>query len=169
MIIVGGTKKQLGVLSNDERKGREERILTIGSIATSGHIWSTSSSSFYTYYILFQSIGSQKSNTSNSVQIRVETKKLWSLQENWAELKENFAHCESRCETTCKNFFFSETTSKSGETCETTSEKANQLAKIHPSCKNPKSKFAWLLFLVRNGFAQCEPPLCHDYYSKSAL
>ena len=67
----------------------------------------------------------------------------------------------ARCETTCKIFFFSKTTSKSGGTCETTSKKVNQLAKIRPSCENPKSKFAWLLFLVRNGFAQCEPPLCH--------
>ena len=158
--------------------------------------WSTSSSPFYTYYIPFRSSGSQESNSLNGVQIRVETKKLWSLQENCTKLKENFAQCESRCEIfrtvqnhllphechflssflfsygakqLAKFFFFSETTSESGGTCETTSEKANQLAKIHPICKNPKSKFAWLLFLVRNGFAQCEPPLCHDYYSKSAL
>ena len=72
-----------------------------------------------------------------------------------------FTFIFARCETTWKFFFFSKTTSESGGTCETTSEKANQLAKIHPSCENPKSKFAWLLFLVRNGFAQCKPPLCH--------
>ena len=85
--------------SNDERKGREERILAIGSIATSGHIWSTFSIPFYTYYIPFRSLGSQESNASNGVQIGVETKMLWSLQENYTELKENFAQCESRCET----------------------------------------------------------------------
>ncbi|KAL6310854.1 hypothetical protein AAG906_036897 [Vitis piasezkii] len=61
--------------------------------------WSTSSSPFYTYYISFRSSGSQESNASNSVQIGVETKKLWSLQENCTELKENFAPCETRCET----------------------------------------------------------------------
>ena len=46
----------------------------------------------------FQSLGIQESNASNGVQIGVETKKLWSLQENCTKLKENFAQCESRCE-----------------------------------------------------------------------
>ena len=87
MIIIGGT---------DERKGREERILAIGSVATSGHIWSTFSSSFYTYYIPFRILGSQESNASNSVQIRVETKKLWSLQENCAKLKGKFLTPQSK-------------------------------------------------------------------------
>ena len=50
--------------------------------------WSTSLCPFYTYYIPFRSSGSQKSNASNGVQIGVETKKLWSLQENCrAEIK----------------------------------------------------------------------------------
>ena len=60
--------------------------------------WSTFSSPFYTYYIPFLSSGSQESNASNGVQIGVETKKLWSLQENWTELSRNFAHHYSRCE-----------------------------------------------------------------------
>ena len=60
MIIAGGTAKQLGVLSKkkiDERKGREERILAIGFVSTLGHIWSTFSSPFYTYYISFSKLG----------------------------------------------------------------------------------------------------------------
>nr|CAN69992.1 hypothetical protein VITISV_039897 [Vitis vinifera] len=69
-----------------------------GGIQHEGHIWSTFSSPFYTYYIPFRSLGSQKSNTSNGVQIGVETKKLWSLQENWTELSGNFAHLNPRCE-----------------------------------------------------------------------
>ena len=60
--------------------------------------WSTSSSPFYTYYIPFRSSGSQEFNASNGVQIGVETKKLWSLQENWTELSGNFAHLNPRCE-----------------------------------------------------------------------
>ena len=60
--------------------------------------WSTSSIPFYTYYIPFRSSGIQESNASNGVQIRVEMKKLWSLQENWAELSGNFAHLNPRCE-----------------------------------------------------------------------
>ena len=83
---------------NDERKGREERILAISFVATSGHIWSNSLSPFYTYYIPFRSLGSQESNSSNGIQIRVETKKLRSLQENWTELSGNFAHLNPRCE-----------------------------------------------------------------------
>nr|CAN67372.1 hypothetical protein VITISV_026453 [Vitis vinifera] len=39
-----------------------------------------------------------ESNASNGVQIGVETKKLWSLQENCAELNEKFALCDPRCE-----------------------------------------------------------------------
>nr|CAN74259.1 hypothetical protein VITISV_015531 [Vitis vinifera] len=61
--------------------------------------WSTSSSPFHAYYISFRSLGSQESNNSNGVQIGVETKKLWSLQENWTELSGNFAHLNPRCET----------------------------------------------------------------------
>ncbi|RVW18217.1 hypothetical protein CK203_106135 [Vitis vinifera] len=40
----------------------------------------------------------EESNASNGVQIGVETKKLWSLQENCAELNEKFALCDPRCE-----------------------------------------------------------------------
>ena len=60
--------------------------------------WSTFSSPFYTYYISFRSSGSQKSNASNGIQIGVETKKLWSLQEDCTELSGNFAHLNPRCE-----------------------------------------------------------------------
>ncbi|RVW79426.1 hypothetical protein CK203_056073 [Vitis vinifera] len=69
--------------------------------------WSTSSSPFYTYYIPFRSSRSQESNASNGIQIGVETKKLWSLQENWTELSGNFAHLNPRCEISsprCENF-----------------------------------------------------------------
>ena len=43
-------------------------------------------------------MGSQESNSLNGVQIGVETKKLWSLQENCTELSGNFAHLNPRCE-----------------------------------------------------------------------
>ena len=88
--------KTIGHESNDERKGREERILAISFVATSGHIWSNSLSPFYTYYIPFRSLGSQESNSSNGIQIRVETKKLRSLQENCAELKGKFRTPQSK-------------------------------------------------------------------------
>ena len=66
--------------------------------ATVGNIWSPFLSPFYTCYIPFRSSGSQESNALNGVQIGVETKKLWSLQENWTELSGNFAHVNPRCE-----------------------------------------------------------------------
>ncbi|RVW59595.1 hypothetical protein CK203_107445 [Vitis vinifera] len=81
-------------------KGKEEKreFWPLALLPLSGHIWSISSSPFYTYYIPFRSSGSQESNASNGVQIGVETKKLWSLQENWTELSGNFAHLNPRCE-----------------------------------------------------------------------
>ena len=93
MIIAGGTAKQL---MKEKEEKREFWPLVL--LPLSGHIWSTFSSSFYTYYIPFRSSGSQESNASNGVQIRVETKKLWSLQENWTELSGSFAHLNPRCE-----------------------------------------------------------------------
>ena len=44
--------------------------------------------------MLFQSLGIQKSNASNGVQIRAEMKKLWPLEDNHTKLKDNFASCE---------------------------------------------------------------------------
>ena len=53
----------------------------------------------------FRSSRSQESNTSNSTQIGVETKKLWPFEDNCIKLCENFAaqspfhSCEMSCET----------------------------------------------------------------------
>ena len=62
--------------------------------AAAGHVLSTSWSPFYTYYISFRILGSQESNASNIVQIGVEMKKLWPLENNRTKLKDNFASCE---------------------------------------------------------------------------
>ena len=168
MIISGGTAKQLGVLSkkkknDDERKGRKERILAIGSISTSEHIWSTFSSPFYTYYIPFRSLGSQESNASNGVQIEVETKKLWSLQENCSELKENFALCESRCETPSWHM------SAISYTSSQFSHGVNQGAKfiptceiLSPRCEFSKHQFCTLLFKVRKFSHRAKHLLAHE-------
>nr|CAN61898.1 hypothetical protein VITISV_032373 [Vitis vinifera] len=50
-------------------------------------------------------LGIQESNTSNGVQIRAQTKKLWLFEDNHAKLSENFATAKSTfpCETTCKH------------------------------------------------------------------
>ena len=54
------------------------------------HFWSTSRSPFSTFYILFQSSGSQESNASNGVQFGVEMKELQPLQADHSKLKEAF-------------------------------------------------------------------------------
>ena len=59
--------------------------------ATIGHIYSTSWSPFYAYYMFFLRSGSHESNASNGVGIGVETKKLWPFEENHIKLCENFA------------------------------------------------------------------------------
>ncbi|RVW27003.1 hypothetical protein CK203_100481 [Vitis vinifera] len=110
--------------SYDERKGRNERILAIGSIATLGHILEHFLESIFTYYIPFRSSGSHESKASNGVQIGVETKKLWSLQENWTELSGNFAHLNPRCENLSSRCISSHTTIQGAKIfapCETTS------------------------------------------------
>ena len=54
------------------------------------HFWSTSWSSNYTYHMSFQILGSQESNASNSVQIGVETKKLWPFEDDHAKHQRKF-------------------------------------------------------------------------------
>ena len=54
------------------------------------HFWSTSWSPFSTFYIPFQSSGSQESNASNGAQFRVEMKELQPLEANHSKLKEAF-------------------------------------------------------------------------------
>ena len=92
--------------------------------------WSTSSSAFYTYYIPFRISGSQESNALNGVQIGVETKTLWSLQENWTELSGNFSHLNPRCENfhTVQNHLLA-------HECHFTHLKAN-FARCESRCKN---------------------------------
>ena len=58
--------------------------------ATVGHISSTFWSPFYAYYMSFRSSGSQESNASNGIQIKVETNKLWPFEDNHIKLCENF-------------------------------------------------------------------------------
>ena len=58
---------------------------------TVGHILITLRSSFYVYYISFQSLGSQESIASNGTRFGVETKKLWPFEDNCAKLNGNVA------------------------------------------------------------------------------
>ena len=54
-------------------------------------IWTINSQGqFQVSYISFQSMRSQKFNALNGTQIRIETKKLWSFEDNQAKLKDHF-------------------------------------------------------------------------------
>ena len=77
----------------EKKQRKESNMKKSKKKAAIGHISSTFWSPYYTYYISFRSSGSQKSNTSNGVQIRAETKKLWPLEDNYAKMKDNFASC----------------------------------------------------------------------------
>ena len=81
----------------------EESNMKSKRTVTVGHISSISWSPFYAYYMSFRTLGSQKSNALNSAWIRVETKKLWPLEDNRTNLCKNFVVAKSACETTCKH------------------------------------------------------------------
>ncbi|RVW22753.1 hypothetical protein CK203_099384 [Vitis vinifera] len=87
--------------SYGENKGKQGRKAKTEQFAPPhfgnfGHISITSEVHFMCT-ISVSKLGKSGSNASNGVQIGVETKKLWSLQENWTELSGNFAP-QSRCE-----------------------------------------------------------------------
>ena len=76
-----------------EKQGEEENRVKKtedSSCSLLSHFWSTSQSPFSTFYIPFQSSGSQESNASNGVRFGVETKKLKPLKVNHSKLKEAF-------------------------------------------------------------------------------
>ena len=79
---------------NEGKQRKKSNMKKFNRTATVGHILSTSWNSFYAYYVLFWSTGSQESNALNSTQIRAEMKKLWPLKANRTKLKGNFASCK---------------------------------------------------------------------------
>ena len=76
--------------NNGERKNRVKNIEN-SSYSLLLHFWSTSRSPVSTFYIPFQSSGSQESNASNGVQFGVEMKELQPLQADHSKLKEGFS------------------------------------------------------------------------------
>ncbi|KAL6310969.1 hypothetical protein AAG906_021579 [Vitis piasezkii] len=90
VITLSGKEEEM---QNDKKKEEKREFWPLVLLPLSGHIWSTLSSLFYTYYIPFRSLGSQESN-------------LWSLQENCTELSGNFTHLNPSptCGFECENF-----------------------------------------------------------------
>ncbi|KAL6332028.1 hypothetical protein AAG906_020387 [Vitis piasezkii] len=77
-----------------EKQGEEEnRVKKTGDSSCSllSHFWSTSRSPFSTFYIPFQSSGSQESNASNGARFGVETKELQPLQADHSKVLRNQA------------------------------------------------------------------------------
>ncbi|RVW61639.1 Transposon Tf2-11 polyprotein [Vitis vinifera] len=71
------------------------------------HFWSTSRSSFFTFYIPFQSSGSQESNSLNRVRFGAEMRKIWPSEANSSRLCENFArHKAVQVETESQEVHF---------------------------------------------------------------
>ena len=68
------------------------------SCSLPSHFWSTFRSPFSTFYIPFQSSGSQKSNASNCVQFGAEMRKIWHSEDNCSKLVRNSHNTFSLCE-----------------------------------------------------------------------
>ena len=90
---------------NEGKQRKKSNMKKFNRTATVGHILSTSWNSFYAYYVLFWSTGSQESNALNSTQIRAEMKKLWPLEANRTKLKDNFAATKSQYSSCEINLF----------------------------------------------------------------
>ena len=75
--------KQRGKASKVKRSKEDS------SCSLLSHFWSTSRSSFFAYYIPFQSSGSQESNASNRVQFGDEMRKIWPSEYNCSRLMRN--------------------------------------------------------------------------------
>ena len=67
----------------------EKRKTEDSSCSLLWHFWSTSRSPFSTFYIPFQSSGSQESNASNGARFGVETKELQPLQADHSKVLRN--------------------------------------------------------------------------------
>ena len=66
----------------EKRKNRVKRKTEDSSCSLLWHFWSTSRSPFFTFYIPFQSSGSQESNASNRVRFGAEMRKIWPSEDN---------------------------------------------------------------------------------------
>ena len=71
--------------NNGERKNRVKKTED-SSCSLISHFWSTYRSPFSTFYIPFQSSGSQESNALNGVWIGAEMRKIWPSQDNYIQL-----------------------------------------------------------------------------------
>ena len=136
----------------EEKQREKSNTKKFKRIETVEHISSTFQSPFEAYYMSFRSLGSQKSNASNSVRIRAEMKKLQPLKAKRTKLKGNFA------------------VAKSGFLCEMETFSLRNFA-AHVAClRNPPecfqifvtNSFIFFFFrylLFKSPFSPCNPPM----------
>ena len=76
----------------------EKRKTEDSSCSLLSHFWRTFRSLFFTFYIPFQSSGSQEFNASNRARFGAEMRKIWPSEANCSSICENFAFHKSICE-----------------------------------------------------------------------
>ncbi|KAL6315653.1 hypothetical protein AAG906_004824 [Vitis piasezkii] len=146
-IFNGGNAKMM------KEKEEKREFWPLVLFPLSGHIWSTFSSPFYTYYIPFEA-RIRKSNASNGIQIGVKTKSY-----------ANFAHLNPRCEhfRTVKHLLahechfahpsqFSHRANQGAKISHTTIQGAKFIPRcenLSPRCEFSKHQFHTPLFKVR--------------------
>ena len=85
-----------------EKQREAKRKTEDSSCSLLWHFWSTSRSPFSTFYIPFQSSGSQESNASNRVRFGAEMRKIWPSEDNCSRLVRNSHNTFSLCEACAK-------------------------------------------------------------------
>ena len=84
-----------------EKQKEARRKTEDSSCSLLSHFWSTSRSPFSTFYIPFQSSGSQESNASNRVRFGAEMRKIWPSEDNCSRLVRN-SHTPSAVRMVCE-------------------------------------------------------------------
>ena len=87
------------------------------SCSLPSHFWSTYRSLFSTFYIPFQSSGSQESNASNCVRFGAEMRKIWPSEDNCSRLVRNSHNTFNLCEARAKLAQHSHNTFRLCEAC----------------------------------------------------
>ena len=90
--------------SKEKQRGKASKVKRSkedSSCSLLSHFWSTYRSPFFTYYIPFQSSGSQESNASNRVLFGAEMRNIWPSEDNCSKLVRN-SHNTFSVRSLCK-------------------------------------------------------------------
>ena len=112
------------------------------------HFWSTFRSPFSTFYIPFQSSGSQESNALNRVWFGSEMRKIWPSEDNCSRLVRNFRTTPWLCEPCAKLAQHSHNIRTAHAWCEFSS--------VPPT---PREIFSFRYFCINFHYSPCNPPI----------